>query len=308
MASVSPRAIDCPVCGAPTAVAFGVRGHDIRRCTACTHRFSAIETGTDHVRSVYGDHYFTGGGAGYPDYLADGELLRERGRGYARLIAGETTPGRVLDIGAAAGFVLQGLCDEGWRGAGLEPNATMAAHARDRLGLDVRTGTLEQADRPWEGQGEGVDPPSGGGFDLITMIQVVAHFHDLRGALASAQALTAPRGHWLIETWDCASLIARLLGRHWHEYNPPSVLHQFSRASLTDLAAQFGMTPVRSGRPARRISGAHAKSLLRHQLGASAPGRLAGAALGVVPDRVSLPYPADDLFWILLRKDSRAGR
>ena len=87
-------------------------------------------TGADHVRNVYGDHYFTGGGAGYPDYLADGELLRERGRGYARLIAGATTPGRVLDIGAAAGFVLQGLCDEGWRGAGIEPNAAFWEKAR----------------------------------------------------------------------------------------------------------------------------------------------------------------------------------
>ncbi|MCX7272995.1 MAG: class I SAM-dependent methyltransferase [Burkholderiales bacterium] len=306
MAAVSPRAIGCPVCGAPTAVAFRVRGHDIRRCAGCSHRFSAVETGTgaDHVRSVYGDHYFTGEGAGYPDYLADGELLRERGRGYARLIAGATTPGRVLDIGAAAGFVLQGLCDEGWRGAGIEPNATMAAHARERLGLDVRTGTLEQATgSPTEDLPAPVD-----GFDLITMIQVVAHFHDLREALARAQALTAPGGHWLIETWDSASLSARLLGRHWHECNPPSVLHQFSRASLVSLAAQFGMTPVRSGRPARRISGAHAKSLLRHQLGTGALGRLASAALAVVPDRVSLPYPADDLFWILLRKDSRAGR
>ena len=49
--------------------------------------------------------------------------------------------------------------------------------------------------------------------------------------------------------------------------------------------------------------GADAKSLLAHTLGPSGRSRLATSMIGLIPDRLSLPYPAEDLFWILLRKD-----
>jgi hypothetical protein len=54
-----------------------------------------------------------------------------------------TPPGSVLDVGAAAGFLLAGLRQIGWSGSGVEPNDRMAEHARSQLGLNVRTGTLE---------------------------------------------------------------------------------------------------------------------------------------------------------------------
>lgn len=291
----------CPVCDGTTRALFTVHGHTIRHCPHCDHRFAADAVRPDHVGAVYGDDYFTGGGAGYPDYLAGAAMLRAHGRRYGQLVRPYLTPGRVLDVGAAAGFVLQGLADAGWQGVGLEPNAAMAAHARGVLGLDVRVGTLEapgdlRADDP--GAGDGAHP----GFDLVAMIQVVAHFHDLRTAFENARRLTRPGGCWLIETWDSSSLSARLLGRRWHEYSPPSVLHMFSRGSLTRLAAAFDMEPVAGGRPAKRISGAHVKSLLGYKLGAGAAAAPLRAALRLLPDRVELPYPSEDLFWTLFRR------
>ena len=35
------------------------------------------------VAEIYDDSYFSGGGAGYSDYLAEGEMLKQRGRMYA---------------------------------------------------------------------------------------------------------------------------------------------------------------------------------------------------------------------------------
>jgi SAM-dependent methyltransferase len=295
---VSPapdQAIGCPVCGSPTRRMFVAHGHDIRGCANCHHQFAALAPAPTHVESVYGDEYFNGGGAGYPDYLADADMRREQGRRYGRLLSRHLPQGQLLDVGCAAGFILQGLQDEGWRGMGVEPNPSMAAHGRDRLGLRVLTG-------PFESLAEPFGPP--GGFDVISMIQVVAHFHDLRRAFKTAHGLTRPGGHWLIETWDNASLSARWLGRRWHEYSPPSVLHMFSRASLIRLAADVGMRPVASGRPAKWISGAQAKSLLRYKLGTGPLGRLAGGALAVLPDRARLPYPAEDLFWMMFERTS----
>lgn len=242
----------------------------------------------EHVAHVYGDHYFQGGGDGYPDYLEEESLIRAHGQWYARLLGRYTPPGAVLDIGAAAGFVLQGLLDGGWRGRGLEPNPGMADYARTHLGLSVDTGTLEGLH-------------CGERYDLISMVQVVAHFYDLRRAFGQAAAITRPGGFWLIETWNRESWTARFFGSRWHEYSPPSVLHWFSPEGLQRLAGQFGFREVGRGRPPKQIGGAHAKSLLRHKLKGSLTGDLAGRLLGIVPDRFAIPYPWDDLFWALFQ-------
>jgi SAM-dependent methyltransferase len=279
----------CPLCGGPSRRRFARHGFWIRDCEACGHRFVEGPLAADHVESTYGDRYFFGGGAGYPDYTSMGPLLRERGRWYGRMLARHMPPGTVLDVGCAAGYWLQGLADCGWSGCGVEPNATMAEHARARLGLAVTTGTLERLDTRER-------------FDLVSLIQVMAHFTDARADLAAAVARVGDRGHLLVETWNRESWTARCLGRHWHEYSPPSVLHWFTPASLRRLGEELGLHEVARGRPRRRISAAHARSLLRYKVQGSALGRLAVRALGVVPDRWSLPYPGDDLFWMLFRR------
>ncbi len=198
-------------------------------------------------------------------------------------------PGTVLDVGCAGGFWLHGLTGSGWRGVGLEPNPAMAEHARREFGLDVRTGTLEACE---------IDSR----FDLIMMIQVLAHFHDLRRALERASDLTRPGGHWIVETWNRRSWSERLFGKHWHEYSPPSVLHWFCPETLRRLGGQFGMEQVAMGRPAKWIGVEHARSLLRYKAADSLAARCFVRLLRVAPRRLRMLYPADDAFWMLLRK------
>jgi SAM-dependent methyltransferase len=199
-------------------------------------------------------------------------------------------PGSVLDVGAAGGFTLAAFREMGWTTFGVEPNSTMAAHARDRMALDVETAAFET----WTG---------GRSFDLVTMLQVLPHFVDPRQAIAKASGLVAPGGHLLIETWNRASWTARWFGQAWHEYSPPSVLHWFTRAGLARMAHGARLEPVASGRAPKWISAAHAKELLNHKADQSPTTRLLAAAARLVPDRAALPYPLDDLFWLLLRKE-----
>ena len=139
-------------------------------------------------------------------------------------------------------------------------------------------------------------------YDLVSMIQVIAHFADLRQALQVAADATKPSGYWLIETWNKDSWAARLFGQNWHEYSPPSVLHWFSPTTLKALAAQFGFHEIAHGRPSKWINGGHAKSLLQYKLQSVPLGRQAGKLLNLLPEYLPLPYLADDLFWMLLRK------
>lgn len=281
--------MSCPICQHDTHRLFEKYGYWIRECQVCGHRCTEITPSESHTEEIYGDHYFQQGGAGYPDYLGEARLLTAHGKQYGRLLKNYTTPGLVLDVGAAAGFILKGLHESGWRGIGLEPNAHMAAYACTQLGLRIETGSLEDFEFDQR-------------FDLITMIQVVAHFYNLRQAFEAAAAITRPSGFWLIETWNKDSLIARLLGENWHEYSPPSVLHWFSPQDLNHLARQFGFVEVARGRPSKWLIGAHIKSLLRYKLQDLQLERQANGLLKLIPDHFVFPYPAYDLFWILFQK------
>lgn len=279
----------CAICGGESRFLFSKHGVGIRSCGGCGHQFAEVVPDAEHVARTYGDEYFFGGAAGYRDYPSEARLLRAHGHRYARLLASHLHPGRVLDVGAAAGFVLEGLLDGGWAGAAVEPNLRMASMARERLGVPVFVGTIEEF---------GCTVP----FDLVAMIQVVAHLGDLRRALAAAAAVTASHGWWLIETWNRDDWVARLLGRHWHEYNPPSVLHWFNPEGLRRIAGEFGFEQVAIGRPRKHLNAGHAKSLFRFNVAGRRIGALATLADACVSDELAVPWPFTDLFWALFRR------
>lgn len=290
----SPAPPECSLCGAYGTRAFVKFGHAVCDCPACGHRFAEVNAEpAAHVEAVYGDAYFTGGAAGYQNYLAESKLLTASGRRYARLVARHAKPGRMLDVGAAAGFLLKGFVDAGWQGTGIEPNDSVAAHGRNVMRLDVRTGMLEafESETP---------------FDLVSIIQVIAHFVDPNAALDKVRSLLADGGLCLVETWNVRSWTARMFGSSWHEYSPPSVLQWFSPDRLRSLFERHGFREVARGRPQKWLDGEHAKSLLRHALPKGVLGRAVGAAAGVVPDRLPIPYPSEDLFWGLYRKEAEA--
>lgn len=268
---------------------FQKNGYWITGCGACGHRMAEISPEAEHVDQVYGDHYFQGDVDGYPDYLSEAALLTAAGKRYGESLKTYLHAGTVLDVGCAAGFLLKGFQDVGWKVGGIEPNRTMSGHASRLLGIQVETVPLE-------------DYRSDTQFDVITMIQVLPHFYDLNAALRAATKVTRPAGYWLIETWNRDSIAARIFGQNWHEYSPPSVLHYFSKTGLIRLVGEYGFIPVAQGRPAKRLIGQHAKSIIKHNSPAGSLGRLVIAGMDLIPDGLALPYPAFDLFWILFQK------
>lgn len=314
----------CPICLRSSRFHFEKYQHNIYKCNHCHHEFVVKDLSSAHAAAVYGDDYFSGGGAGYPDYLAEAEILKAHGRRYAKLLRRYIPrPGRMFDVGAAAGFVLSGFLREGWQGEGTEPNGRMADYARRVLGIQVSTGPLEQvqqasrdqADCPVEMTdasplarqpiGQPLQPLSEPIlYDLINLVQVLPHLYDLDSALQIAANMTCPGGYWLIETWNRDSLTARMSGQGWHEYSPPSVLHWFSPEGVELLGERYGFTKVAQGRPQKWIGGAHGKSLVRYKAKGTALEGICNLLLNLIPDRLAVPYPAEDLFWILLKKDA----
>ena len=279
----------CPLCESPSHRVFERHDIWIADCDACGHRFADLVPTPDDIQKVYGDDYFEGGGAGYKNYLDEEHLLSSAGRRYAGIVGKFTGPGTVLDIGCAAGFILQGFQDAGWMGSGIELNESMANYGREKLKLDIFTGGLEAY-------------PQAVQFDLITIIQVIPHLQDPLSALRKAAGLTKAGGFLLTETWRRDSLTAKAFGRNWHEYSPPSVLHWFSKKGLQATVEKAGFKTVASGRPAKWINAGHAKSLIKYKLEQMPAGNLFAKGLGLIPDKLNLPYPAEDLAWTLFQK------
>jgi len=296
------RTIRCPICSGCTSKKLTANTYTIRLCADCSHQFVDIELIENHVASQFSDDYFYGGGtAGYQDYLLSGELLVQHGARYAEIVKqharfGHTgKPRRLLDVGSAAGFIMKGFENAGWTVTGVEPNRRMVEHANS-AGLTSVQGTLESIDPKLE-------PFSAKpGFDLLCLIQVIAHLSDLTRAMRNIESLVSADGYILVETWDSASISARLLGAAWHEYSPPNVLHFFSRSSLDRFFEKAGFSLMANGRPNKKISIDHARSLIRYKYGDRLPGRIALSMSAALPKHLALPYPSEDLFWRLYRR------
>ena len=106
---------------------------------------------------------------------------------------------------------------------GVEPAEDASAFARDELGLDVATGTLDDLD---------AEP---GTADVVVLWDVIEHVDDPRGVLQGCAALLRPGGVLGMSTGNIRSLMAWLSGDSWHLYNLPEHLYFFSPAVLARM-------------------------------------------------------------------------
>jgi 2-polyprenyl-3-methyl-5-hydroxy-6-metoxy-1,4-benzoquinol methylase len=268
---------------------FNKYGYEILECKVCNHRFIRIDNDFEaHLRDVYSDAYFFDGKAGYPNYLDNKGILIKHGANYAKIISRFIDkPGSILDVGSSAGFILKGFEQSGWNCSGIEPNKTMAEYCIKEFGIDVQIGSLEtyEADKK---------------FDLITLLQVIGHFQDIDKAMRKTHNLLKTDGLVLVESWNRNSIIARLFGRYWHEYYPPSVIHWFSDRTLIDLFDFYGFTFISKGLPLKRINLKHAISLIAGEKAPKKIINLLEKSIGKLP----VVYPPVDLRWYVFKKRS----
>lgn len=282
--------INCPVCEHNEyKVKYVINCYKIMQCNHCNHYYTGIKLTNKRINNIYSDHYFFGGRAGYPDYFLEKEIQIKRGEKYAEIVNKYTTTGKLLDVGAAAGFIMKGFENKGWESSGIDPNKTMAEYGNTELNLDIQTGTMQNTHFDEK-------------FDLIVLIQVVAHLNNINESFEIINNLINQEGLILIETWDKDSISAKLFGKNWHEYNPPSTLNFFGKKSLDTLMERYGFKKVAVGRPGKKIHGKHAKELVRYKLGRSKNIKWLKGIERVIPSEVYLPYPAEDLFWALYQK------
>jgi cyclopropane fatty-acyl-phospholipid synthase-like methyltransferase len=190
--------------------------------------------------AVYDDRYFTAEGdwvegvwpLGYVQ--AEPQVRREA----AEVL--DMVPrrgGRLLEIGCAGGFFLDEARRRGFDVAGVELNATMAAHARSVLGLDVIQGRIEDVD--WDAVA--------GPVDVLVLMDVLEHIPDPHGLLRQVSARLAADACLLIRgplhddpVARAKEWVRRVL---WIEKELPGYpldVNLFTKRSLVRLLGQFG--------------------------------------------------------------------
>ena len=285
--------MNCTLCESTnTEVAFFKNKYRILQCKDCNHLFTDLILTTEKVDAIYSDDYFFGGGAGYDDYTLQKDMLISRGEYYADKISRFMVPGKVLDIGSAAGFILKGFENKGWQGTGIEPNASMAEYGRTIVGVNIKKGTLASVKLEEK-------------FDLIILIQVVGQIDNLKRSISKVSNYLKPGGHVLIETWNKDSITAKILGKYWHEFSPPSTLNYFSDKTLEGIMCQNNFSLVGQGTPKKNIYSNHAKSFIKHKILQSNRLKWAAGITSLIPGNIIIPYPAEDLFWGLFKNSNK---
>ena len=136
----------------------------------------------------------------------------------AGLLAAER-PGRLLDVGCAAGeFAAQAIA-QGWRVDGVEREPALAEAARAR-GVSVHVGDFDTGSLPWETAT----------FDAAVAGEVIEHLVDTDHLLAEMARLVRPGGVLIVTTPNLASLENRvrlLFGRYpmWMDHRVEGAGH-----------------------------------------------------------------------------------
>ncbi len=112
-------------------------------------------------------------------------------------------PGRLLDIGCAAGFFVHEAKGQGWDAVGIEPSKWLVDWGIENLKEKLYLGTLRQAgfkDRE---------------FDILTMWDVLEHASDPMSELQECNRILKSSGMLVINYPDFGSMLARLAGSYW---------------------------------------------------------------------------------------------
>ncbi|MGK2877385.1 MAG: class I SAM-dependent methyltransferase [Solirubrobacterales bacterium] len=197
------------------------------RCVECGFLFDPGRD-ADELQELYDDQYFSD----YPgvgDYSADEAQRRTEAKKRIAWLKRFVPSGSIFEIGAAAGYFLDEARTAGYSVAGVEPAPAVSGYARERFGLDIKTGFLEDADLP-EGR-----------FDAICAFHVLEHVHDPLEVLKDVRASLKNDGYLFLEIPNIESGTAVHDGAKWFHLDQPNHVAFYNPEQLEGLLSKAGI-------------------------------------------------------------------
>ena len=151
-------------------------------------------------------------------------------------------PGKMLEIGCSNGMLLYWAKKQGWDVAGVEIAKDLAQAQRERLGIDIRGGILEDS---------GFDASI---FDLVITRHVLEHVFDLNSFVKEVNRGLKKGGMFYIEAPNLNGVEYRYrdlrakfsLGKpSWVKMNLPQHLYCFTPDTLKAILKKWNFEPLR---------------------------------------------------------------
>jgi 2-polyprenyl-3-methyl-5-hydroxy-6-metoxy-1,4-benzoquinol methylase len=197
---------DCPICTSSreAAVAAAISlgddsAFDLVECRSCGTYFCDPPPTSAQLQRFYSAAYY------------DFDPHKERGKGmaFARRLTGFRRTGRFLDVGCATGFFIDGIRkNSDWTVSGIDFGESAVRYARDRLGLDVRSGELAESGFPDRS------------FDYIHVNNVLEHVRDPNLLLGTCRRLLKEDGRLHLSVPNGANDVLTLIAFSWEEGRP----------------------------------------------------------------------------------------
>jgi SAM-dependent methyltransferase len=218
------REIPCAVCGGSSfEPLWELAGFSFRTCSGC----GLIQQNPQPERSSVIGRY----SGEYLEYelanenaFRDLELKALSDVGFAAESARSVD---FLDVGCATGSLIARLKEGGARARGVEPCPQTAGYAREKRGLDVFTGTLEEARLP------------DASLDVIHASHVIEHMNDPTGFVDEARRLLRDAGILILTTPNSDGFQAGVFGPAWRSVINDH-LYLFSYKTLKRLLESRG--------------------------------------------------------------------
>jgi 2-polyprenyl-3-methyl-5-hydroxy-6-metoxy-1,4-benzoquinol methylase len=222
--------VPCWICAGPSRLLEAYRPLALFHCPRCELVFQPL-LASDEIRDAYDATYFENYGFGYR--YDDGGQRQREARMRLDLIARWATPGRLLEIGSAAGIFLSAAHARGWEAEGIEPCESVAVQARQR-GTRTQIGFVE--DIPLEPQS----------YDVVCGWHVLEHIPNPLPALQKLRLALRLGGVAIFEVPNFGGTRSRREGPAWPYLDPGHHVNQFSPASIQALfeAAAFDVSRV----------------------------------------------------------------
>jgi 2-polyprenyl-3-methyl-5-hydroxy-6-metoxy-1,4-benzoquinol methylase len=195
-------------------------------CNSCGLIFTSPRLRKDLILKSYTDE-------ADPTYVSQANGRIKSFRQCLNAVKRYETAGRILDIGAAAGFFLKVAKDNGWETYGIEPSRYLSKYGNETYQVNIFNGTIETS------------PGYSNPMDVVTLWDVLEHTFDPKDVLSRANRYLKMGGHIVVNYPNIGNWMARLAGRkYWFILSVH--LYYFVPKTIAEMLRQTGFEVIES--------------------------------------------------------------
>lgn len=216
----------CWLCDAPTGPCEALAPLPFQACERCGFVFRPDLA--ESARTIYEQSAYE---SSHGELYTSPAYMRARDSDAAvrlSFLGSHTERGDLLDVGASAGNFTAAATRAGFHARGVEPTPGFARVAREVVGADVVTGTLEDLELPERS------------LDVVTMWHVLEHIPHPTRELRRIREALRPTGVLAIEVPNAGGVAAQADGTGWGSLEPEVHVNQFAPRTLTLALGEAG--------------------------------------------------------------------